>query len=598
MKSFTAFNEMVSNKKQKEAIENAKLDRKSALKVASKTYKEDTELEEGLKQARKNVGMDPDKPSCWKGYKATGTKMKGGKQVPDCKKEEVELEEKKNCNHSKKGVECDEHGTEDCTDKVEEGTKYGLYKGSGKAGGAMKAFLDKRAKELEAKKKKQKPEYRNNPAFGDPSHHSNAKSKNEETILETPKGDVGKDTPTKQADRAARSYGTGYGAKYNAPARKTLHQMKRGVKKYKGEKENNDGSTKMTNFIDDRKSHFHRQGKSYDEPSRKKTKTESANIADILARLEKKRISKGGDPNESPLPAMKKYHADKAKKKIKESVEKEKEEADGTPSSVEEEIKMTKKAYNKLHKDFKSDDPKKPRTTKYVPGKGTVSMPVKFVDEAKVDQGRSDYGKASIRNYRRMGPGHDDPGMFDPSGKRGKTIDKRREEHKSRRGVKGAKVPAYKVSEEKKSNPYGKRAVLKMLIKSVAEKNRMNSRNIAKEGMYDVDPKTGESPVATSVRKGNKLKGDKRLKHFAKLSKKMIGEEGYDHYRDKQLEKGTWKGGGGQPSIARQSRMKGQTPLQKEAEKKYGKGATALDIVKKEITKKHGKGAIMDVKKK
>ena len=95
MKSFTAFNEMVSNKKQKEAIENAKLDRKSALKVASKTYKEDTELEEGLKQARKNVGMDPDKPSCWKGYKATGTKMKGGKQVPDCKKEEVELEEKK-----------------------------------------------------------------------------------------------------------------------------------------------------------------------------------------------------------------------------------------------------------------------------------------------------------------------------------------------------------------------------------------------------------------------------------------------------------------------------------------------------------------------
>ena len=44
---------------------------------------------ESLKQARKNVGMDPDKPSCWKGYKATGTKMKGGKKVPDCKKEEV-----------------------------------------------------------------------------------------------------------------------------------------------------------------------------------------------------------------------------------------------------------------------------------------------------------------------------------------------------------------------------------------------------------------------------------------------------------------------------------------------------------------------------
>ena len=70
------------------------------------------------------------------------------------------------------------------------------------------------------------------------------------------------------------------------------------------------------------------------------------------------------------------------------------------------------------------------------------------IDEAKVDKGRSDYGKASIRNYRRMGPGHGEPGMFDPEGKRGKTIEKRREEHKARRGVKGAKVPAYKVSEE------------------------------------------------------------------------------------------------------------------------------------------------------
>jgi hypothetical protein len=71
----------------------------------------------------------------------------------------------------------------------------------------------------------------------------------------------------------------------------------------------------------------------------------------------------------------------------------------------------------------------------------------KPIGEAKVDKGRSDYGKASIRNYRRMGPGHGEPAMFDPENKRGKLIDKRREEHKSRRGVKKAKVPAYKVDE-------------------------------------------------------------------------------------------------------------------------------------------------------
>ena len=70
------------------------------------------------------------------------------------------------------------------------------------------------------------------------------------------------------------------------------------------------------------------------------------------------------------------------------------------------------------------------------------------VKEAKVDKGRSDYGKASIRNYRRSGPGHGEPAMFDPENKRGKLIDKRREEHKARRGVKGAKVPAYKLGEE------------------------------------------------------------------------------------------------------------------------------------------------------
>ena len=80
--------------------------------------------------------------------------------------------------------------------------------------------------------------------------------------------------------------------------------------------------------------------------------------------------------------------------------------------------------------------------------KKTKKEEVEYATEAKVDQGRSDYGKASIRNYRRSGPGHGEPAMFDSENKRGKTIDKRREEHKARRGVKGAKVPAYKVSEE------------------------------------------------------------------------------------------------------------------------------------------------------
>ena len=61
--------------------------------------------------------------------------------------------------------------------KMEEGSSYGLTKGSGKPGGAMKAYLDNKAKKLEADKKKQSAPYKNNPAFGDASHHSNAKNK-------------------------------------------------------------------------------------------------------------------------------------------------------------------------------------------------------------------------------------------------------------------------------------------------------------------------------------------------------------------------------------------------------------------------------------
>ena len=36
-----------------------------------------------MKQARKNVGAK----TCWDGYKAKGTKQKGGKTVPNCVKE-------------------------------------------------------------------------------------------------------------------------------------------------------------------------------------------------------------------------------------------------------------------------------------------------------------------------------------------------------------------------------------------------------------------------------------------------------------------------------------------------------------------------------
>ena len=50
------------------------------------TKGKETKVVESMKQARKNVGAS----TCWKGYKAKGTKMKGGKKVPNCVKEFAE----------------------------------------------------------------------------------------------------------------------------------------------------------------------------------------------------------------------------------------------------------------------------------------------------------------------------------------------------------------------------------------------------------------------------------------------------------------------------------------------------------------------------
>ena len=50
---------------------------------------EKNQIVESMKQARKNVGAS----TCWKGYKAQGTKTKDGKVVPNCVKEDEEIEE-------------------------------------------------------------------------------------------------------------------------------------------------------------------------------------------------------------------------------------------------------------------------------------------------------------------------------------------------------------------------------------------------------------------------------------------------------------------------------------------------------------------------
>ena len=103
----------------------------------------------------------------------------------------------------------------------------------------------------------------------------------------------------------------------------------------------------------------------------------------------------------------------------------------------------------------------------------------------------------------------------------------------------------------------------------------------------------------TTLRRGLhwSKRGEKKVK-----GAKQIDEEGYDRMRDKHLERGGIGAVGSKspsrPYTRSEKQPKGKTVLQKETEKKYGKGKSALDIVRAKIQAKHGEGAIMDTKKK
>jgi len=84
----------------------------------------------------------------------------------------------------------------------------------------------------------------------------------------------------------------------------------------------------------------------------------------------------------------------------------------------------------------------------------------------------------------------------------------------------------------------------------------------------------------------------------ASSPEEFIKEEDYDRMKDRRMERG---GVGGNQRYDRAPKANntkkfgtGKTVMQKELEKKHGKGKSALDMVKAEIRAKHGKGAIRE----
>ena len=128
---------------------------------------------------------------------------------------------------------------------------------------------------------------------------------------------------------------------------------------------------------------------------------------------------------------------------------------------------------------------------------------------------------------------------------------------------------------------------------------RYKAKGRIKDGMNTEDKKKiylkllASSPAPGIV----KSKAKRKL-----LGESVIGEEGYDHWRDKHLERGgigaVASKSPSRPYTRSGKQPKGKTVLQKETEKKYGKGVSALDVVKADIKAKYGKGAIYNAKKK
>ena len=79
-----------------------------------------------------------------------------------------------------------------------------------------------------------------------------------------------------------------------------------------------------------------------------------------------------------------------------------------------------------------------------------------------------------------------------------------------------------------------------------------------------------------------------------KKQKQMMGEEGYDTYRDNILMRG---GDHRSKETKERSYTPSKQPKGQTAAQKAAKGKSALELVKADITAKYGKGAIMNVKK-
>ena len=115
------------------------------------------------------------------------------------------------------------------------------------------------------------------------------------------------------------------------------------------------------------------------------------------------------------------------------------------------------------------------------------------------------------------------------------------------------------------------------------------------KGMQTVNKIKKDAEQGTGLA-GRLKQRSQMLNQETELEGETVSEEDADRMKDRRMERG---GVGGNQRYDRAPKAPntkkfgtGKTMAQKEMEKKYGKGKSALDIVKAELEKKHGKGSV------
>ena len=455
---------------------------------ARSNYKEESEIEEGMKQARKNVGAS----TCWDGYKAQGTKKKNGKEVPNCVKE----------------------------DEVVEG--YGKKKKKMKKEHAdwraEMGFIDEAS--CDSDKPKEKKGVKNKVTVM-------PEVKTEETELQEgpyiiTKPDITGNTP------AYRNFKAGMKSKVTG---KPMYQLAPGVKL----PEETIVIEKKVCTKCEGKGCNHCDSKGYHAEEITDLEEKRGLYANIHAK--RARGEAPAKPGDKDYPAKDAFK--KAAKTAKEEVE------------LDENRRAARSAGGYKDDSKKQPDPSKDGFT----GIGNMS-----IDQIRKMSARIDKEKKSKKEEVEFAGNYEGP-LYAP-------------------------------------HPDLAQENLQSTVDSLTKKAQGALQSIGVKINKTPRPTARPSAQTANTMRQNKMSNESLLD---KVVKTYVSEEDYDRMKDRRQERGGVAGNVDYKKPPKNNTNKfgkGKTAMQKELEKKHGKGASAMDIVRAEIQKKHGKGAIMDKKKK